>query len=215
MMNTVDGVVLVLLGAESTGKTCLADALCQALVAQGHDAVRVPEYLREFCNFHGRTPLASEQMAIASEQTLRIASAARDHAMVVADTSALMTAVYSDCLFGDPGLLAPAIATQRAYAATLLMALDLPWVADGHQRDGPLVRQAVDSRLRATLLDAGLGFSVVHGSGSARLAAARAAVQAVLHPAAADDRAPRWRWRCATCDGDPALGLPGLPVAGG
>jgi hypothetical protein len=48
-------------GAESTGKTSLAAALCRALAAQGHDVVQVPEYLREFCNLHGRTPLAGEQ----------------------------------------------------------------------------------------------------------------------------------------------------------
>ncbi|MEO8546039.1 MAG: ATP-binding protein, partial [Burkholderiaceae bacterium] len=152
----VEGAVLVLLGAESTGKTWLADALCQALVAEGHDAVRVTEYLREFCDHHGRTPLAGEQPGIAREQTQRIRVAARQHAIVVADTSALMTAVYSACLFDDPELLAPAMATHQTYAATLLMALDLPWVADGHQRDGPAVRQIIDSRLRATLVSAGL-----------------------------------------------------------
>lgn len=199
----VEGVVLVLLGAESTGKSWLADALCRELVAEGHDAVRVGEYLREFGEHHGRTPLAGEQAAIAREQTDRIASAARAHAIVIADTSALMTAVYSTCLFDDRTLLAPAIATQRRYAATLLTALDLPWVADGHQRDGPAARQAIDSGLRATLLDAGLPFAVIHGHGDRRLAAARTALQPVLHPVRVDPDVPRWRWRCATCDGDP------------
>lgn len=206
------GVVLVLLGAESTGKTSLAGALCQALVADGRDAVQVPEYLRGFCDRQGRTPRAGEQAAIALEQTQRIAQAARDHAIVVADTSALMTAVYSACVFDDPAQLAPAIATQRGYAATLLMALDLPWVADGHQRDGPAMRQAVDNRLRATLLGAGMAFSVIHGSGAARLAAALAAVRAVLHPTGGDAAARPWRWDCANCEGDPGLRQPILPL---
>jgi nicotinamide riboside kinase len=210
----VEGVVLVLLGAESTGKSWLADALCRDLVAEGHDAVRVTEYLREFSDHHGRTPRAHEQAAIAREQTQRIALAAREHAIVVADTSALMTAIYSACLFDDPSLLAPAIATQRSYAASLLTALDLPWVADGHQRDGPAVRQAIDSCLRATLLDAGLAFSVIHGRDDRRLSAARAAIKTVLHPAPLDRDAPRWRWRCAICDGDPGLRLSEMSDSG-
>jgi nicotinamide riboside kinase len=210
----VEGVVLVLLGAESTGKSWVAHALCRDLVAEGHDAVRVTEYLREFSELHGRTPLAGEQAAIAQEQTHRIASAAREHAIVIADTSALMTAIYSACLFDDRALLAPAIATQRSYAASLLTALDLPWVADGHQRDGPAVRQAIDSSLRTTLLDAGLAFSVIHGHDDQRLAAARAAVQPVLHPTRVDRDVSRWRWRCPTCDGDPCLRLPQLSHSG-
>lgn len=208
----VGGVVLVLLGAESTGKTWLAEALCRALVAEGHDAVQVPEYLREFCDRHGRTPLAGEQQAIGREQTRRIALAASEHAIVIADTSALMTAVYSESLLDDPGLLARAITTQRAYAATLLMALDLPWVADRHQRDGPGVQLAIDARLRATLIGAGLPFSVIHGIDAARLASALAAVRSMLHPAQVDEPGPRWRWKCATCDGDPGLRLPQWPV---
>ena len=40
------GKVVALLGAESTGKTTLASALRDALVADGHDAVVVSEYLR-------------------------------------------------------------------------------------------------------------------------------------------------------------------------
>lgn len=209
----IGGVVVVLLGAESTGKTWLAEALCRTLVAEGHDAAQVPEYLREFCDRHGRTPLAGEQRAIALEQTRRIALAAHEHAIVIADTSALMTAVYSESLFGDPGLLAPAMTTQRAYAVTLLTALDLPWVADDHQRDGPGVQQAIDIRLRATLLGAGLPFSVIHGSGAARLAAALAAVRSLVHPARVDATGPRWRWKCATCDGDPGLRSPPWPLA--
>jgi hypothetical protein len=63
-----------------------------------------------------------------------------------------MTAVYSHTVFGDDSLDADGRArTARAYALTLLTALDLPWVADGLQRDGPQVRAPVDDRLRALL----------------------------------------------------------------
>ena len=95
------GKVLVLLGGESTGKSSLAQALHQTLQGEGHDAVVVPECLRLFCETHGRTPRADEQPAIADAQTQAIAQAAGKHAIVIADTGALMTAVYSARLFGD------------------------------------------------------------------------------------------------------------------
>src|SRR3989338_7643191 len=88
--------VIAIVGAESTGKTTLAAGLTQALQAEGVSAVMVPEFLREFCDEHGRTPFPHEQLAIAREQTRRIVQSAQQHAVVVADTTALMTAVYSD-----------------------------------------------------------------------------------------------------------------------
>jgi nicotinamide riboside kinase len=166
----------------------------------GHGAW-VGETLREWCNQAGRTPQRHEQRAIAQEQARRIDTAAASHDLVVADTTALMIAVYSEQVFGDPSLLAEAAARQRSYSLTLLMALDLPWVADGLQRDGPQVRAPVDARLRRALLQAGTGFSVVSGSGAARLQCALAAVAAARRPPA-DAGATRWRHLCARC-GDP------------
>jgi hypothetical protein len=46
---------------------------------------------------------------------------------------------------------------------TLLTALDLPWVADGLQRDGPHVREPVDDVLRELLLANALPFAVIGG----------------------------------------------------
>ncbi len=201
------GTVVVLLGGESTGKSSLAKGLCQSLQDEGLDAVVVPEYLRQFCAMHGRTPRADEQPGIADTQTRRITQAARKHAIVLADTSALMTAVYSACLFGDKHLLPHAIATQQRYAATLLTALDLPWVADGLQRDGPQPRQLVDTELRRVLVGHGLPFSVIHGSGPTRLAAALAAVRMALQNPPDVVTREHWRWICPNCDGSPSLPL--------
>ncbi|MBE7419083.1 MAG: ATP-binding protein [Ideonella sp.] len=193
------GAVITLVGAESTGKTTLAHALADALRAQGRRVTRVDEVLREWCVRERRTPRADEQAAIAQAQTQRIAAAAAAHEIVVADTSALMVAVYSQLLFDDTSLLAPALAAQRTYCATLLTALDLPWVADGHLRDGPHVQAPVDALVRAALRQGGIGFSVVGGRGEQRLAHALRAAQAALQPPSA---APRWRHVCAEC-GDP------------
>ena len=161
--------VVALLGAESTGKTTLARDLCSELASRGDDVVVVGEYLREFCDAEGRTPRREEQRAIAAEQSRRIEVAATQARVVVADTSAVMVAVYSEIVFVDTSLHAEAAAAHRRYDLTLLTALDLPWLADGLQRDGPHVREPVDTKVRALLRDAGIDFSRVGGIGAARL----------------------------------------------
>ncbi len=175
-------VVMVLLGAECTGKTTLAAAVRDALVAQGHDAVAVWEYLREFCDAHGRTPQSGEQSGIAREQTRRIAAAAKHHAIVIADTSALMTAVYSDLVFGDASLYASALDAHQRSDLTLLAGLDLEWQADGIQRVGPESRLATDARIRAALGRLQAPYRVVRGSLDKRVQVALVAL-AALRPA--------------------------------
>ena len=192
----VRGCVIAVLGAESTGKTELAAALAARLNQRGIATTLVPEYLREWCEREGRTPHPSEQAAIAAEQTRRIAEAAK-RGVVVADTTAVMTAVYSEMLFDDDSLYADALAAQRGYAVTLLTALDLPWVADGMQRDGPHVREPVDAMVRAALGRASVSYAVVHGRGNERLASAWNALNLA---AQSENRTSNgWRWSCDKC----------------
>ncbi len=168
--------IVALLGAESTGKTTLARELGAALAARGDDVIVTSEVLREFCDIHARTPRRDEQQGIATEQTRRIDDAAARAAIVIADTTALMIAVYSDFVFADTGLYAEALEAQRRCDLTLLAALDLPWQADGLQRDGDHVRGPVDALLRAALGRAGIAFTSIAGTGAARLDAALQAI---------------------------------------
>ena len=195
------GSVIAVVGAESTGKTELARLLAERLTQRGIATTLVPEVLRDWCVREGRTPRPDEQAAIADEQTRRIADAAR-HGVVVADTTALMTAVYSDMLFDDRALYPDALAAQAGYTMTLLTALDLPWVADGLQRDGPHVREPVDALVRAALARAGISYAVVHGRGPERLASAWTALNlasdaeaAVAHRTAGE----AWGRSCEKC----------------
>lgn len=168
-MNTP--LVVALLGAESTGKTQLALALAVHWQAQGLMVVAVAEVLREWCDQAGRTPQPHEQAAIAQEQARRTLTALATPGVnrVIADTTPLMTAVYSDKLFQDRSLYALALAHHRIYTHTLLTGLDLPWVADGIQRDSPAVQAPVDAMVRSALGGAGIAFQVVYGQGEDRL----------------------------------------------
>jgi len=176
-----DAIRIAIVGAESTGKTTLASQLATRLAQDtGHAVAWVPEVLREWCDAHGRTPLAHEQGAILQAQHRRIDAAAARHDIVVCDTTALMTAVYSRLIFDDPSLDAAAMALHRGMSLTLLTALDLPWVADGHQRDGEHVREPVDALLREMLLAHRLPWVVIGGAGPARVQQAANAVAPLL-----------------------------------
>ncbi len=177
---------VAVLGAESTGKTTLAAGLALALALRDSGEPNrlrtawVPEVLRMWCDEHGRTPQAHEQAAILQAQHARINAAACSHDVVVCDTTGLMTAVYSELIFGDRGLHALAVALHRRMAFSLLTALDLPWVSDGHQRDGPHVREPVDNAIRKLLVQHALPFAVVGGSGPVRLQQGLAALGPLL-----------------------------------
>ncbi|MFY8014836.1 MAG: AAA family ATPase [Limnohabitans sp.] len=171
---------IALLGAESTGKTSLSQYMSQALSAHGQKVLTVTEKLREWCNQHGRTPQAHEQAHIAASQCEAIFSITEG--WVIADTTALMTAVYSDYIFQDKSLYDFALQYQNQFDATLLMGLDVAWVADGLQRDGKHVREPVDNLLRQAMSQANIDFKVVYGQGQARVNAAMMALQDSLPP---------------------------------
>jgi nicotinamide riboside kinase len=197
---------IALLGAESTGKTQLAAALALHFGSQGKPVAVAHEVLREWCEREARTPRPEEQMAIAREQEKRVDTAAQSAQIVIADTTALMVAIYSAMLFEDGALYQFALERQRRYDFTLVTGLDLPWVPDGLQRDGPHVREPVDALVRESLAKAGVEFRVVYGRGSERLDSALAALDSLTRdtPAAAvaPGRSPenrRWRWVCEKC----------------
>ena len=158
---------VAIVGAESTGKTTLSHSLRDALELRGLNVQWVPEVLREWCELHQRTPRQEEQEAIAHEQSRRIA-ACEGADVCISDTTPLMTAIYSEMLFADTSLTTWAVTEQAKFDVTLLTGLDLPWVADGIQRDGPHVRAPVDTALRRSLLAHGLPFHVIQGAGVQR-----------------------------------------------
>mgnify|MGYP001627303872 CR=1 FL=1 len=201
---------VALLGAESTGKTQLAQALAAHLRESGLRAVAVPEVLRAWCVREGRQPRPEEQLPIAREQERQVDAAAADADVVIADTTALMIPIYAGMLFDDGPLLRFALERQRIYEATLVTGLDLPWVADGLHRDATHPREDVDALVRSLLQRAGVPYQVVYGTGAQRLQGALAALvsagvlpqEMAQHPADANPQRA-WTWLCEKCS-DPA-----------
>ncbi|WP_051971690.1 AAA family ATPase [Massilia sp. 9096] len=154
---------IAILGAESTGKSTLAETL-----ARRHRTLWVPEYLREFVDTTGRVPYEDDQSGIARTQRAREDACARElagrpGALLFCDTAPLMTAVYSRFYWGrvPPDLLA--LEAAHDYALTLVAAPDLPWVADGLMRDSEDVRARVHATLLEVLDARGIAHVLVEG----------------------------------------------------
>jgi NadR type nicotinamide-nucleotide adenylyltransferase len=156
---------VAILGAESSGKSTLAQAL-----AERYQTLWVPEYLREFVEVGGRVPREEDQFGIARIQREREdAAAATATGFLFCDTTPMMTAIYSRWYWGrvDAGLAV--LDATHPYQVTIVTAPDGPWMPDGLQRESPEVRQRVHEQLLATLAERGIVYTLVQGSLDERL----------------------------------------------
>lgn len=160
---------VAIVGAASSGKSTLAQAL-----ALQYQTLWVPEYLREFVDTQGRVPVAADQFPIARTQLAREDAAAVAPGIgkyLFCDTSALMTAVYSSHYFGgiDDQLAPLADDHARRYALTLVTAPDIPWVADGLQRECEQVSRIINGLLFEELDARAIAYLLIQGSPEQRL----------------------------------------------
>lgn len=151
---------VAILGAESSGKSVLAEAL-----AAHYHTTWVPEYLREFVETQQRVPKEEEQILIATTQVQREnASVLRAKDWLFCDTSPLMTAIYSRHYFQRADAALEQLALSHAYDFTLVAAPDFPWSADGLQRESAAVRQHIHEALLRILDEREIPFLLVEGS---------------------------------------------------
>lgn len=161
--------VVLVLGAECSGKTTLCESLADRL-----GAPLAPEYLRQWCERSGRTPELSEQRHIAAGQLRLIREACREArakgaSWVLSDGAPLLTAAYSLEYFNDDSLVGAAMRHARRAACIVLLDPDIAWRADGGLRDGPERRSAVHRTLIDLLAVGGLAHHPVGGSPEKRV----------------------------------------------
>jgi len=156
---------IAVLGAESSGKSTLCDAL-----ARHYGTVWVPEYLREFVDTRARVPFETDQYPIACAQLAREDEAAsRAHRFLFCDTTPLMTALYSRQYWGRVDAQLARLDERHDYAWTLVTAPDSPWEPDGLQRESEEVRQKVHRLLVETLQARGIPYVLLEGPLEQRL----------------------------------------------
>jgi len=176
-------------GPESTGKTMLAERL-----AAHFNAPLVPEYARERWDEQGA--LGLEDMApIAREQWRREAEAVhRCHVLsdrdallgrlVICDTEALTTMLWSDLLYGTTPDEVRRGAEKRCrdYELYLLLDIDVPFAPDPQRCfPDPADREKCMRVWRGALESRHLPYVLIRGDWPAREAAAISAVAELLH----------------------------------
>jgi NadR type nicotinamide-nucleotide adenylyltransferase len=167
---------VVVTGSECTGKTTLARGLAERLAVPW-----VPEYARQFVRDKGAAPDRGDVEAMARGQIeLEDAAAAAAPGLLVQDTDLLSTVVYSRHYFGGcPGWIEQALRRRRA-DLYLLAGIDVPWVADGEQRDRGHRREEMQGLFRQALVALGARTVEIRGSCEFRVAAAARAIDDLL-----------------------------------
>ena len=157
---------VAILGAESSGKSTLAEAL-----ARHYKTLWVPEYLREFVDVHGRVPDEEDQYPIARTQMQREdAAAAQANRFLFCDTTPLMTALYSRWYWDRVDVQLEQLEQRHDYAFTIVTAPDGPWQPDGLQRESEEVRQRVHQQVIERLRERAIDHLLVEGSLAQRMA---------------------------------------------
>ena len=178
---------IAILGAESTGKSSLAQQLQVCFLNAGFNAVLQTELLRSWCEKNQQLPLQHQQnlildLQIKSQnkwlQSIQNQTTLTAPFIYISDTAALQTAAYSHYYFEDFSLDEKAQAAHQFFNFTLLMGLDLPWQEDS-LRTGVESQKPVDNCLRQLLQESKieLPFSTIYGQGQQRLGNAWLALQ--------------------------------------
>lgn len=149
-------------GAESTGKTTLAQAC-----AERFDTVWMPEHGREVWEAKGRSLTSDDFVEIARGHLAREDELAlRANRFLFSDTNAIATEFWSRFYTGraDPALVRVAEEVQDDYAYVLCRN-DFPWVQDGaRETGGGLLWQEHQQSLRADLERRGLQYLEAGGT---------------------------------------------------
>lgn len=172
---------ICIVGAESTGKTTLAE-----LLARHYKTSWVPEYGREYCELKWQDGLitddweSTEFLAIAEEQAKREDELAKKaNRVLICDTDPFATSIWHERYMGfrHPELIS--LADRRKYDLYLLAGDEIPFVQDG-LRDGEHIRHWMHGRFTDELNASGRHWVLLRGSTEERLASAVGLIDEIL-----------------------------------
>jgi HTH-type transcriptional regulator, transcriptional repressor of NAD biosynthesis genes len=167
---------VTLFGAESTGKTTLAD-----LLAAHFDTVVAPEFGRVHTEAFGSGATSEDDIRqIVMGHLAGVAAAGlRANRVLIEDTDPVLTAIWSDALCGKRD---PWFAAYDDYPDLYLLCdIDMPWVDDGTRYFADAdVRRRFHEACERELVSRGVRFVRIVGTPEERWTAAREAVEALL-----------------------------------
>ncbi|MCC7358310.1 MAG: AAA family ATPase [Anaerolineales bacterium] len=166
---------VAIVGAESTGKTTLAQAL-----AKRFGTMWVPEFARDYLLARGGVCVEADMLVIAAGQADAEDRQARaGNGLLICDTNCLTTQLWYEHYFGAPPEALRRLARERTAHLYLLCDHDVPWVPDG-LRDSPAERGWFHARFVEELAAQELPYVTLSGPFAKRLEPAVAAVERLL-----------------------------------
>jgi HTH-type transcriptional regulator, transcriptional repressor of NAD biosynthesis genes len=182
-MNTSRPWVVVLWGAESTGKSTLSRQL-----AAHYRTLYNPEFVRPYLEQRHLRGMISNQKSIdysdveavalgqlISEKNALVQAQNIQAKLLFLDTNLLSTAIYSRELYqNEPSWLPDAI-REQPYDYYLLLHNDLAWQAD-EQRESPQAQAHFQALFHAHLTEQGLPFTTIRGNENQRFEQAVAVI---------------------------------------
>ena len=164
-----------IVGGESSGKSTLAQALASEFKTK-----HVPEYARSYlerrggvCEKHDMIPIARGQIS------LEAALAREANRILISDTDALLSQVWSHFLFNEVPPELQALASKQHFDLYLLLKPDLPWISDS-VRYLPHQRTEFFDYCQRLLEETKRPYVIISGTGSARTRAASDAIKTLL-----------------------------------
>ena len=173
-------IVVVVTGAESTGKSTLA-----ARLAAHFGAPLAAEFARTYAERVQRSLTAADVAAIAAGQREgedEAIARAGPGGLAILDTDLVSTLVYARHYYGSAMPELEALVAARSPSLYLLCDTDVPWVGDP-VRDADATRTAIQHRLVDALAAARTRVVSVSGSFDSRGRTADAEVRALLQRA--------------------------------
>lgn len=157
--------IIVITGAESTGKSTLAEAL-----AEHYKVPFVPEFARDYIVNLNRPYTYHDVEIIARKQVEQINELLEtDHRFVFMDTWLIITKIWFEVVFKTiPGWLGEEI-KKTNIDLYLVCDTDMPWVADDVRENGGEKREMLQKRYIEEIEKHGCTYHIISGRGDARI----------------------------------------------
>lgn len=156
--------IIVVTGAESTGKSTLTEFL-----AKHFDAHFIPEIAREYVENLRRKYTFDDVETIAKKQVQQLEFAINSTApYIFVDTWLIVTKIWFDLVFGkEPDWLEKEIRATKI-DLFLVCDIDLPWVADPVRENGGKMRKILHEKYIETIEYYQFNHKIVTGKGAER-----------------------------------------------
>ena len=164
MMSRKKPVIVVITGAESTGKSVLAMKL-----ASHYGVPFITEYAREHIGKLNRPYTYRDLESIAVMQQAQMLAALKlNQRLVIFDTWLIITMVWFEVVYGKVPAWLPDTIASAPVGLFLVCSTDIPWMPDPLRENGGEMREKLHRRYIELIGEYGFRSGHVSGEGAAR-----------------------------------------------